>query len=198
MKSNPRKYSPGFTLIELMSVIIIIVILAGMVIGGLGYVNEKQARSKAQVQIGLLSKALEEYKLDRGEYPPTPNKTGTVIAPMGTKTSNILFKALYFDSDNDNKGPDQDNDQKIYIPELDPVTSKQGWTFLEGILADTKIVDPWGNEYCYRTAKSSTGSTNTATQNPDFDLWSMGPNRRSNPGGTTSANKIDNRDDIYN
>ena len=51
MKTTSRKGQAGFTLIELMAVITIIVILAGLVIGGLGYVSENQAKSKAQVQI---------------------------------------------------------------------------------------------------------------------------------------------------
>ena len=66
MKIPSRRHPAAFTLIELMAVITIIVILAGMVVGGLGYVNEKQAREKAKIQIALLSKALEEYKLDNG------------------------------------------------------------------------------------------------------------------------------------
>ena len=73
MKINSRPGYPGFTLIELMAVITIIVILAGLVVGGLGFVNDRQAKEKAKVQIALLSKAIEEYKLDNGVYPPSGN-----------------------------------------------------------------------------------------------------------------------------
>jgi len=198
MKTNSRNHRPGFTLIELMSVIVIIVILAGMVVGGLGFVNEKQARSKAQVQIALLSKALEEYRLDFGNYPPTANRTDAQIQTgVGTATSNILFRALYFDSDNDNIRVPADTDQKIYLPELDPATSKQGWNAGVATTATT-ITDPWGNQYCYRTAKSATGARNTATQNPDFDLWSMGKNGLSRPSGNSTNDRRNNADDIYN
>jgi len=61
--SSPQR---GFTLIELLIVIMIIVILSAISMGGYGYVTRKQADSKATIQIGLLSKALEEYKLDNG------------------------------------------------------------------------------------------------------------------------------------
>src|SRR6478672_2994940 len=92
MKTTQRIGRPAFTLIELMAVITIIVILAGLVIGGLGYVTERQARAKAQVQIQLLSKALEEYKLDMGTYPPTANST------TGTGQSAVsLYQALFKD-----------------------------------------------------------------------------------------------------
>lgn len=198
MKTTSRHGRAAFTLIELMAVITIIVILAGIVVGGMGYVNEKQAREKAKVQIALLSKALEEYKLDNGIYPPTDNKTGT-FTTKGTITSSILFDYLYWDSDRDGSGPPQDTDQKIYVPELDPANNKQGWT--TGTAGKgTTITDPWGNQYCYRSAigkpnAQGVASPNNNTQNPDFDLWSAGKDGKTVPDSNTDAS---NKDDIRN
>jgi general secretion pathway protein G len=186
MKSHTRRGRAAFTLIELMAVITIIVILAGIVVGGMGYVNEKQARGRASVQIALLSKALEEYKLDMGTYPPTANRTGT-FTTNGTNTSSILFRALYHDGI-------VDDTKRIYLPELDPVNSKQGWTTTP-VGTNTTITDPWGNQYCYRTATAANGSANADTQNPDFDLWSAGKDGKSVPGTPADAS---NRDDIRN
>jgi prepilin-type N-terminal cleavage/methylation domain-containing protein len=185
MKTQSRRHPAAFTLIELMAVITIIVILAGLVVGGLGYVNEKQAREKANIQIALLSKALEEYKMDMGIYPPTDNKPGPFTA-SGTSTSATLFKVLYLDGL-------QDTTKKIYVPELDPVNSKQGWTTGTASTA-TKITDPWGNEYCYRSAINAAGGENAGTQNPDFDLWSMGKDGKT----SDTLDHKDNRDDIRN
>lgn len=193
MKITQRIGKAAFTLIEVMAVITIIIILAGLVISGMGFVKDRQAKSKAQVQIALLSKALEEYKLDMGTYPPTADKS-TASAPNGTGTSSILFNYLYWDSDNDAAGVGSDDDQKIYLSDLDPVTSKQGWT-TKPAGSSTAIVDPWGNQYCYRTATDSTGNANTATQNPDFDLWSMGKDGKTKPANPDDAT---NRDDIKN
>jgi general secretion pathway protein G len=176
MKTTQRKGKAAFTLIELMAVITIIVILAGLVIGGMGYVMEKQAKAKASVQIALLSKALEEYKLDMGTYPLTPNST------TGLQSA-TLFKALYWDSDNDGTGVPADLDQKIYLPDLDPLTTKQGWTSAPPApSAATKIFDPWGIEYRYRTAMDNTTPSKAApaTENPDFDLWSSGKDGKTN------------------
>lgn len=197
MKTNPRppvRRRSGFTLIELMAVITIIVILAGLVVGGMGFVSERQAKEKAKVQIALLSKALEEYKLDFGTYPPTSNVSGTFTNSTGSNTSKILFDYLYFNSDRANGF---DPDQKIYLPELDPGTAqspnKQGWT--SGTAAATTIItDPWGNQYCYRSAVGASGTANTNAQNPDFDLWSMGKDGRTNANLTHK----DCRDDIRN
>jgi len=193
MKTRARRHPAAFTLIELMAVITIIVILAGIVIGGMGYVNEKQAREKAKVQIALLSKALEEYKLDNGTYPPTVDKPGTFTA-AGTSTSAILFDYLYWNSDRDAQGGTADTDQKYYVPELDPLNNKQGWTTnTPAASANTKITDPWGSEYCYRTATKADGSANANTQNPDFDLWSIGKDTKSVPGTPSDPS---NKDDV--
>ena len=59
----------GFTLIEMMTVITIIVILAGITVAGMSFINDKQANNLADVQINQLSSAIEKYKLDNGDYP---------------------------------------------------------------------------------------------------------------------------------
>jgi general secretion pathway protein G len=197
MKTTQRNGKAAFTLIELMAVITIIVILAGLVVGGLGFVTERQAKEKARVQIALLSKAIEEYKLDMGTYPPTANSTNAAPGQ-----SAILFKALYWDSDNDGAGAATgaaagDQDQKIYLAQLDPGTTtnpnKQGWTSgTPG--AGTKIMDPWGKEYNYRSGLNAAGVVNAGTQNPDFDLWTSGKDGLSN----NTPSNAQNRDDIKN
>ncbi len=207
MKTTPRKASSGFTLIELMAVVTIIVILAALVVGGLGYVTEKQATSKAKVQIALISKALEDYKLDNGTYPLTGNTTG------GTNQTASLYQALFYEGYDYNKqtsppdpwtkkvnGVDFPKSTKIYIADLDPTSTKQGWVDLvtgdnPTIPPTTTIKDPWGREYAYRTAAPQSGNTpNADTQNPDFDIWSYGKDGKTN----ADPNHKDSLDDIRN
>jgi prepilin-type N-terminal cleavage/methylation domain-containing protein len=189
MKTPSRRGRAAFTLIELMAVITIIVILAGIVIGGLGYVNEKQAREKAKVQIALLSKAIEEYKLDMGAYPGTAADT-----PLAGDVSAQLYQALFKDGYDyttpTTPPPNWTKATKIYLPELDPRSSKQGW--VDSVTSTTPpasvpIKDPWGLNYRYRKGSNA--------QNPDFDLWSWGKDTKHNTG---TPGDPSNKDDIKN
>ena len=212
MKTNHRFGKAAFTLIELMAVITIIVILAGLVVGGLGYVTDKQAKARASVQIALLSKALEAYKLDMGTYPLTGDTTTGLL-----KSAASLYAPLFYEGYDYNKQPsppttwtkrigavDYAKSTTIYLADLDPTSTKQGWVDpVTGASpvppAATTIKDPWGTEYRYRTAQPLTGTTpNPATLNPDFDLWSSGKNSSTNPGGTSAADIKNNADDIKN
>jgi general secretion pathway protein G len=63
----------GFTLIEIMVVIIILGIVVGLIVPRFMEKPEKARKVKAQLQIESISTALKEYKLDNGDY-PTPEQ----------------------------------------------------------------------------------------------------------------------------
>jgi len=76
MKRILKKYR-GFTLIELITVITIIVILAGLILSVAGYVQRKGATSRAQAEIKAMEAALESYKADNGAYPDDGTTSGS-------------------------------------------------------------------------------------------------------------------------
>jgi general secretion pathway protein G len=79
-----KKYvsnSHGFTLIELMAVIIILGILAGLIIPRIMGRPEEARRVKAQLQIQSLETALQMYKLDIGVYPSTEQGLQALVEP---------------------------------------------------------------------------------------------------------------------
>ena len=61
----------GFTLIEIMVVMIILGILAGLIIPRIMGRPEEARRTKARIQIESIETALKLYKLDNGSYPTT-------------------------------------------------------------------------------------------------------------------------------
>jgi len=71
MQIGMRKTDNGFTLIELMVVIVILGILAGLIVPRIMGRPEEARRMKARVQMESIETALKLYKLDNGLYPTT-------------------------------------------------------------------------------------------------------------------------------
>lgn len=61
----------GFTLIELMVVIIILGVLAGLIIPRIMGRPDEARQAKARIQMEAMESALKLYKLDNGSYPTT-------------------------------------------------------------------------------------------------------------------------------
>lgn len=80
-KINSQK---GFTLIELMIVIVILGILAGFIVPKIMGRPEEAKQLKAKMQIEILETALKLYKLDTGMYPSTEQGIEALIQPPDT------------------------------------------------------------------------------------------------------------------
>jgi general secretion pathway protein G len=61
----------GFTLIEIMVVMVILGILAGLIVPRIMDRPEEARQTKAAIQIQSLEQALKLYKLDNGQFPTT-------------------------------------------------------------------------------------------------------------------------------
>ena len=75
------KGQDGFTLIEIMVVILIIGLLALMVVPRLRGVADRAKRTKAQADIQELKQALDRYYLDNGSYPTTDQGLQALVSP---------------------------------------------------------------------------------------------------------------------
>jgi general secretion pathway protein G len=76
--------SCGFTLVELIVVVIIIGLLAGLVLPQFIRQEEKAKLKAAQAQIELLGTALDTYRLDVGRYPSTEEGLQALRQKPGT------------------------------------------------------------------------------------------------------------------
>jgi general secretion pathway protein G len=81
-KPERRAIAPGFTLIELMVVILIIGLLATIVVQNLRSATDKAKRVKAQADVSQIKSGLDRYYLDAGSYPTTDQGlNGLIGAP---------------------------------------------------------------------------------------------------------------------
>jgi general secretion pathway protein G len=81
MRERVRGSDEGFTLIELMVVILIIGLLATIVVQNLKGATDKAKRIKAQADISALKTALDRYYLDNGYYPTTDQGLNALVSP---------------------------------------------------------------------------------------------------------------------
>ena len=82
--SNTAAHRRGFTLIELMVVIVILGILAGLIVPRIMGRPEQAKKLKARMQIESISTALKLYKLDNGSYPTTEQGLQALVEPPAT------------------------------------------------------------------------------------------------------------------
>jgi general secretion pathway protein G len=71
MKRERKCREKGFTLIELMVVIVILGILAGLIIPRIMGRPDEARRAKARLQMESIESSLKLYRLDSGSYPRT-------------------------------------------------------------------------------------------------------------------------------
>src|SRR5260370_3866834 len=169
VRYRTRAVLRAFTIIELLVVITIIIILASLILSTVGYVQKKDARSRAEAEIAAMSAALASYKADNGIYPRDATKTDQVdpaASPIPTTATQFLYEQLSGNS----------------ATNLQPISgAKSYFAFKPQMLFGTKdsngnltsvsyIRDPFGNSYGYSTLKASGG---TGGYNPTFDLWSI-------------------------
>jgi type II secretory pathway pseudopilin PulG len=168
--ARPKRRYTGFTLIELIVVTTVIIILTGLVLSTVGYVQKKGARARAETEIAAISAACESYKADNGIY-PRGNTTDALDARQNFDATQAVYQnaSLYlynalFGATNGSRTPD--TGKRSYFTfkpnELSPNDQTQPVVFIR---------DPFGNSYGYSTANQADPVTPKG-YNPTFDLWS--------------------------
>lgn len=183
MKRRFSRVTSSFTLVEMLTVIAIIAILAGLVLSAASGVMKTTARSRARSEMAAMSAALESYHEDNGIYPPAANfpdnnypQDAAPTGPIYQLSSQTLYQALTGQNNYLTAAP---AGTKIYMS----FKASQLGNTTAG--ANTYIKDPFGNSYGYFT-----GSGTAANQLPNngtnqYDLWSTGGDV-AQPGVTNS------------
>ena len=106
----------GFTLIEIMVVMVILGILAGLIIPRIMGRPEEARRTKARIQIESIETALKLYKLDNGLYPTTDQGLQALVQPPSVgKLANAWREGGYLEKGRVPKDP-WDNEYVYLCP----------------------------------------------------------------------------------
>ena len=169
LKNNPLRLYPdwvgalrplrepcAFTLIELLAVITVIGILAGLTLGAAGAVRRHGATSTAKAEVAALQAACDRYFADNNAYPIGTASPTTVTAPADATAlfTNLLGSATL------TAAP---TSKRYFEPK--PAMVKTNTT-------PNSFIDPWGYAYGYNsdgtnapliwsTAGQTTGGANT-------------------------------------
>ena len=167
--STTSRKQHGFSLIELMAVIGIIVMLAGLLIAALPGIQNRINRQKVETFIGELEGGLSRYQLDNGIYPPNPGASNRDAA--GLLGAPILYRYLSGDFDADGT---VDENEEIYVPKLDYDSNKNSRsprsTAYQGSFA---VIDSYNAPIRYMCDPPNTKASDRKTYNPTYDIWSI-------------------------
>jgi len=106
----------GFTLIEIMVVMVILGILGGLIIPRIMGRPEEARRTKARIQIESIETALKLYKLDNGLYPTTDQGLQALVEPPSVgKLANAWREGGYLEKGRVPKDP-WDNEYVYLCP----------------------------------------------------------------------------------
>jgi prepilin-type N-terminal cleavage/methylation domain-containing protein len=131
MKTGTQNSRRAFTLVELLIVIVIIAILAGLSIPVANIVIDKANRTRADAMCKSLVLAVGEFQTEYNRL-PNPNKASADTTYDSTEQDGII-KILM--------GEDSANNPRVHRF-LTPPLAKDG---LNGLTANGDVVDPWAD-----------------------------------------------------
>lgn len=116
------KFTQAFTLIELITVMVILMIIASLIVGVGSTARKRALETKAESMIAALEVAISMYHVDTGEYPAQNDQNATLVSNLKTDpwggATGYGWRGPYMEF--------RDEDMVI-----------------------NEVVDPWGNAYNY-------------------------------------------------
>jgi prepilin-type N-terminal cleavage/methylation domain-containing protein len=137
---SPRRLAAAFTLIELLAVITIIGILAGLTLGAAGAVRRHGATSSAKAEVAALQAACDRFYAENNSYPNNSavNPSSSFAPTAYTAAGQTLFTNLV-GSATLTAAP---STKRYFEP-------KPAMTYTNG--SPNYLIDPWGYAYGYNS-----------------------------------------------
>ncbi len=165
-------------MVELMTVVGIMVILAGLLMASLPGIQARVSRQNVETFIGELESGLSVYQVDNGIYPQNPPSGDR--DDSGVEGSHVLYKHLSgdwnLDGEVDSKLSGSQEDEKVYVQRLTLAENQDSKsprsTDIGGRL---RVVDAFGNpiRYIAEPPNLSPSERNAEMKNPTYDIWSI-------------------------
>ena len=144
---RPPRRIGGFTLTELLVVVAVIGLLAGLVTVGVPRARESAEKAKAKTELTSLVAAVKAYRQEYGRYPINQTLADNEFSswygpPTNERGCQELVRIL--------------SGQNVIMAgvEMNP----KGVRFLEGASSDGKFLDPWKNQYCVKMDTDESGA----------------------------------------
>lgn len=164
-------------MIELMVVVGIMVVLAGLLIGSLPGIQARVNRNKVEAFIAELESGLSRYQIENGSYPQNPIAGISAEArdTTGIEGAKILYKHLSGDWNEAGSAVDDKNkDEKIYVSKLDFSANKSAKEPRSiSIGGSFMVIDSYGNPIRYLAQPPNIKTSERKTFNPTYDIWSV-------------------------
>lgn len=139
LPARQRKSGSAFTLVEILGVLLIIGILAGITLGGAGAVRRHAATGQAKAEIAALEAACARYQSEVGSYPSnTSADPSSRFRPADYQAAGTNLFTQLFGTNQFNRPPET---KRFFEPKPSMVSSTQN--------PNPFFVDPWGNAYGY-------------------------------------------------
>ena len=188
----------GFTLVELLTVIAVIALLASISFGISRGVQNAQARAKVKAELAVMAQALEQFKSTYGDYPRIETTSVTENAEELLR-SLLGYRVLEQNDAGDIEMSDVTPARKSFLNPDKVGTSAD--VPVDAPPTSEYFIDPWENPYVYIYNRTDGGSWD----NFGYVLFSSGPDGSENVSGVdtdglmdaTFLEDKDNLDNIY-